>query len=152
MTMQQHEAPRKTDETRGAREEQASRVEDARTRSALRALRLYSPGTLQNLIADFDVPLNDIFADEIEGLLNAPEVGRDSRTDTLMPAWMERFGIDAHALRHARPGEFRHLGGVCGDCALGGRCWRALRSGEAIDACRTFCPNAEAFDRLASAA
>lgn len=115
---------------------------------ALLELRYCAPKRLSALIHDLAQPLPSPLERALARGLNSGELaGWLGPAETLMPAMMRRFGLDAEAWADApRAAEWRV---TCRACPHIGTCWQALRHDTDTDtdaeACWAFCPNAEAF-------
>jgi len=66
----------------------------------------------------------------------------------LLPAMLERVGLDGPALDRRLPAVANDLRRVCAACTVKGQCRRALEAGDSTLHCMTFCPNAHTLDAL----
>lgn len=111
---------------------------------ALLELRYCAPKRLSVLIHDLSRPLPPPLERALARGLNSGELADWlGPAETLMPAMMARFGLDPEAWAAApQAAEWRV---TCRACPHIGTCWQALRRDADAEACRAFCPNAEAF-------
>ncbi|MBF8222536.1 hypothetical protein [Halomonas sp. 328] len=111
---------------------------------ALLELRCCAPKRLSALIHDLSRPLPSPLERALARGLNSGELAAWlGPAETLMPPMMRRFGLDPEGLATApRAAEWRV---ACRACPHIGTCWQALRHDTDAEACRAFCPNAEAF-------
>lgn len=66
----------------------------------------------------------------------------------LLPAMLERVGLDGAAIEARYPAVANDLRRVCAACTVKGRCTRALEGGDSTVRCMAFCPNAQTLDAL----
>ena len=103
--------------------------------------------TYQKLLTDLESPLEPGFEREMARQLGVGQPVTFVPSRTLMPVMMQRFGLqDADLAAEAGYGALRD---TCNACPVVGHCWQAMRAGAAVEECRGFCPNAEAFERRA---
>lgn len=66
----------------------------------------------------------------------------------LLPAMLERVGLDGAAIEARHPAVANDLRRVCAGCTVKGRCTRSLEAGDSALRCMTFCPNAQTLEAL----
>ncbi|MBF8222556.1 hypothetical protein [Halomonas sp. 328] len=111
----------------------------------LRELRTHAPAALDRLIDDLEHPLSAPFERAVVRALGAERLPGFVPAATLMPTMLTRFGLPAElATEKALEVQRR----TCNRCPQVGHCWQALRHGADAEACRGFCPNAEAFTAM----
>ncbi|PMR74654.1 hypothetical protein C1H69_12385 [Billgrantia endophytica] len=104
-----------------------------------------SPQVYSEILQDLETPLEPAFEREVARHLDQGGYRAFVPADTLMPAMLQRFGLDeASVAAHV---SYPSLRGNCNACPVAGYCWRAMRRDADVDECRAFCPNAAAFDR-----
>lgn len=74
----------------------------------------------------------------------------NGRTQHLLAAMMQRFGVDPAAVATGERAVLRDMQRVCARCPMTRRCRRALAADEDAAACRGFCYNAVTLDALAA--
>lgn len=105
------------------------------------------------LINDLGRPLEPRFEQEIAKQLAAGPTAHFSPARTLMPVMLQRFGLQEDTLQESgliNHADYVALRDNCNACAAVGDCWKAMRASAKLDECRKLCPNAKAFDALAS--
>lgn len=75
-------------------------------------------------------------------------VDHSGRSRVLLPAMLERVGLDGGSIEDTMPAVANDLRRVCAGCTVKGRCGRALAAGESTVRCMAFCPNAHTLDAL----
>ncbi len=104
--------------------------------------------TYQTLLTDLQRPLEDGFEREMARQLAAGQPPAFVPAKTLMPVMMQRFGLQDAEL--AGEAGYTALRDTCNACPVVGHCWQSMRAGADVEECRSFCPNAEAFERRAA--
>lgn len=112
---------------------------------ALLELRCCEPKTLSMLIHDLACPMSPSLEQAIARCLGDRELADFAPAVTLLPIMMWRFGLDPVAC--SRDPAIHSLRTVCSACPRVATCWLALRHDAPRKECRTFCPNAEAFEQ-----
>lgn len=108
-------------------------------RVALRAeLDAVDLDDLREILHDLNVD-----ADALPAAMDASGLSR-----VLLPAMLERVGLDGAAIEMRLPAVANDLRRVCAGCTVKGRCARALEAGESTLRCMAFCPNAHTLDAL----
>ncbi|MDQ7735251.1 DUF6455 family protein [Halomonas sp. SpR1] len=105
------------------------------------------------LINDLERPLEPRFEQEIAKQLAAGPTAHFSPARTLMPVMMQHFGLEEDVLQESgliSQADYVALRDSCNACAAVGDCWKAMRASPELDECRKLCPNATAFDALAT--
>jgi len=108
----------------------------------VRELRLHAPEALGELASDLEQPLNPSLEKAMARTLDDRRVENFQPAEVLMLLMMTTFEVSPQAIAEE---ELASLEAVCNRCEVVGRCWQALRDHADADACRGFCPNAEAF-------
>lgn len=108
----------------------------------VRELRRHAPETLEALALDLEQPLNLPLERAVARTLDDRRVPDFQAAEALMPAMMKTFEVNPAAIAEE---ELAVLESVCNRCEVVGQCWRAMRDYVDAEACRSFCPNAEAF-------
>lgn len=120
----------------------------ATTPRLVREMEQESPKTYSEMLQDLKTPLEPAFERQVARHLDQGGYRAFVPADTLMPVMWQRFGLDdASVTEHV---SYPSLRGTCNACPVAGYCWRAMRRDTDAEACRAFCPNAAAFDRLAA--
>ncbi|MGM0782597.1 MAG: hypothetical protein ACQEUM_00640 [Pseudomonadota bacterium] len=114
-----------------------------------REMQNEAPKVYDELLNDLQTPLESVFEREVARQLDQGAYFAFVPAKTLMPAMMQRFGLDEASF--AADSGFAAIRKTCNACPVAGQCWRAMRRDADADECRSFCPNAEAFDRRAAA-
>lgn len=104
-------------------------------------------GTYGEMLEDLNTPLDAHFEREMARQLQDGQPFGFVPARTLMPVMMQRFGLQDGELA-ADPG-YDAMHATCNGCPVVGKCWKAMRAGADVEVCRSFCPNAEAFDSRA---
>ncbi|MBB3184502.1 hypothetical protein FHR95_002075 [Halomonas fontilapidosi] len=104
--------------------------------------------TYDALLNDLASPLEPGFEREMARQLASGQPSSFAPAITLMPVMMQRFGLQAAEV--AVDAGYTGMRETCNACPAVGQCWKAMRAGADVEACRGFCPNAKAFDRLAT--
>lgn len=122
----------------------------ATTRRLVREIEAESPKVYSEMLQDLKTPLEPAFEREVARHLDRGGYRAFEPADTLMPAMLQRFGIEQACVSgHV---SYPSLRGNCNACPVAGYCWGAMRREAGVDECRAFCPNAAAFERLAETA
>ncbi|MFY0989284.1 hypothetical protein [Halomonas sp. C05BenzN] len=108
----------------------------------VRELRRHAPEALEQLARDLEQPLSPPLEKAVARSLDDRRVTDFRASEVLMPAMMTTFAVDPGAIAEE---ELVGLEATCNRCTEVGRCWRAMRDFAEAEACRGFCPNAEAF-------
>ena len=108
----------------------------------VRELRRHAPEALEALARDLEQPLSPPLEKAMARTLDDRRVPDFSASEVLMPAMMTTFAVDPAAIAEE---ELTGLEEKCNRCSEVGRCWQAMRAFADAEACRAFCPNAEAF-------
>ncbi|MBB3190150.1 hypothetical protein [Halomonas cerina] len=108
----------------------------------VRELRRHAPEALEELARDLEQPLNQSLERAMARTLDDRRVPDFQAAEVLMPAMMKTFKVSPVAMAEE---ELAVLESACNRCAVVGHCWGAMRDGVDAEACRGFCPNAEAF-------
>lgn len=119
-------------------------------RQAVQRMRLEAFSTLETLILEAEADFDPDMAKEIERLLATGAAPLIRYSETLMPRMLERFDVSAEQFEYLSNKEQRAIKSICDGCSDAGRCWEALRGRETQAVCRSFCPNAETFERLSA--
>ncbi len=125
---------------------------DASMPRLVQELRREAGPTFQAMVRDLNTPMAPAFEREVARTLNRG--GREDLipVETLMPTMMERFGLSVEDFGPEESVHLQELQHVCNRCPVASQCWRALRAGTGWEKCRSFCPNATAFEKRAAAA
>ena len=108
----------------------------------VRELRRHAPQALEEMARNLEQPLSPPLEKALARTLDDRRVPDFSAAEVLMPAMMTTFAVDPAAIdAEALAG----LEAACNRCDEVGRCWQAMRDYAGAEACRAFCPNAEAF-------
>ncbi|MGQ4880756.1 hypothetical protein ACOJCM_19495 [Billgrantia sp. LNSP4103-1] len=121
----------------------------ASTRRLVREIEAKSPSVYSEMLQDLTTPLEPAFEREMARHLDRGGYRAFVPAETLMPAMLQRFGLEASVTQHA---SYPSLRGTCNACPVAGHCWGAMRRDAGIEECRAFCPNAAAFERLSETA
>lgn len=108
----------------------------------VRELRRHAPETLEALARDLEQPLSLPLERAVARTLDDRRVPDFQAAEVLMPAMMKTFEVSSAAIAEE---ELAVLESACNRCEVVGHCWRAMRDSLDAEACRGFCPNAEAF-------
>ncbi|WP_254276290.1 hypothetical protein [Halomonas sp. 3H] len=108
----------------------------------VRELRRHAPEALEQLARDLEQPLSPPLEKAVARSLDDHRVADFRSSEVLMPAMMTTFAVDPAAIAEE---ELAGLEATCNRCSEVGRCWQAMRAFSEAEACRGFCPNAEAF-------
>lgn len=108
----------------------------------VRELRLHAPEALEALASDLEVPLNPALERAVARTLDDGRVPHFVPSRVLMPAMMTTFAVAPAGIAEE---ELSELKASCNRCEAVGHCWTAMRGHNGAEACRGFCPNAEAF-------
>ncbi|EWH00491.1 hypothetical protein [Halomonas sp. BC04] len=120
----------------------------ATTPRLVREMEQEAPRDYSELLKDLKAPLEPAFEREVARHLDRGGYRAFVPADTLMPAMLQRFGLDESSV--AGHSSYPSLRGNCNACPVAGYCWHAMRRDADADECRAFCPNAAAFDRQAA--
>ncbi|WP_299313932.1 hypothetical protein [uncultured Halomonas sp.] len=108
----------------------------------VRELRRHAPEALEALARDLEQPLSPPLEKAMARSLDDRRVPDFAASEVLMPAMMNTFAVEAAAIAEEA---LAGLEEKCNRCTEVGRCWQAMRAFAEAEACRGFCPNAEAF-------
>ncbi|WP_416138710.1 hypothetical protein ACM26W_20030 [Halomonas sp. HK25] len=108
----------------------------------VRELRRHAPEALDDLARDLEQPLSPPLERAMARSLDDCRVTDFRPSEVLMPAMMTTFAVSPAAMAEE---ELAGLEASCNRCEAVGRCWQAMRNHVDAEACRSFCPNAEAF-------
>ena len=122
------------------------RLFEASIPQVVQGIRNEASVDFRELVRDLNAPMAPAFEREVSRTLNRGVASDLIPAVTLMPAMMERFGLGREDFPANEAGLFAELETVCNHCPVVGRCWKAMRAGDARETCRGFCPNAQAFE------
>ena len=108
----------------------------------VRELRRYAPEALEEMARDLEQPLSPPLEKALARTLDDRRVPDFAASEVLMPAMMTTLAVDPATITAE---ELVGLEETCNRCSEAGRCWQAMRDYADAEACRAFCPNAEAF-------
>ncbi|MBF7054778.1 hypothetical protein IOC61_15850 [Halomonas sp. KAO] len=108
----------------------------------VRELRYHAPEALEEMLCDLTQPLSMPLERAMGRTIDDNRVPAFKPSEVLMPAMMKTFEVIPDAIAHD---ELMSLESACNRCEVAGHCWKAMRAGAGIEACRGFCPNAESF-------
>ncbi|QTF92732.1 hypothetical protein [Halomonas sp. BM-2019] len=117
---------------------------EASANQMARDIRSEAPSVYEQLIGDLETPLAPPFEAAVAHRLASGDTAGLIPARTLMPEMMVRFGVSP--VQFEADQELTGLERTCNRCSAVGRCWSALRHGADAATCRTFCPNAPAFE------
>lgn len=119
----------------------------ASTPQLVRDIQHEASSTYGELLTDLESPLEPGFEQEMARQLERERPFDFKPARVLMPVMVERFGLQEARL--ASDPAYDAMRAACNGCPVVGQCWKAMRAGAEAEECRGFCPNAEAFDRVA---
>ena len=125
---------------------------DANMPRLVQDMRREAGPTFQSMVRDLNTPMAPAFEREVARTLNRSGSNDLIPAVTLMPAMMERFGLEIDDFGLEERAHLHDMQAVCNRCPSVGRCWRAMRAKADRTQCLSFCPNAEDFVRKASVA
>ena len=108
----------------------------------VRELRRHAPEVLEALARDLEQPLNPPLEKAMARSLDDCRVAGFRPSEVLMPAMMTTLAVSPAVIAEE---ELAGWEATCNRCSEVGRCWQAMRDFAGAEACRGFCPNAEAF-------
>lgn len=126
----------------------AERCYATSTSALARDIKQEANASYYSLINDLEYTLENSFEQQIANQLTSKQSTHFSPAETLMPVMMKRFGLNENILTNSA--NFVALRNKCNACESVGDCWKAMRASAELVECRQLCPNANAFDILAS--
>ena len=108
----------------------------------VRELRRHAPEALDELAQDLEQTLSMPLERAVARTLDDRRIPDFQAAEVLMPVMMKTFEVSPAVIVEE---ELASLKAVCNRCEVMGHCWKAMRHGAGVEACRGFCPNASRF-------
>ncbi|MHB0774803.1 DUF6455 family protein [Halomonas sp. WWR20] len=103
----------------------------------------------RKIVGNLAMPLAPAIEREVARTLNRDVAHSLIPARTLLPVMMQRLGISVSSGPLGKE-TLQAVERTCNRCPQVGRCWLAMRHHTPTEACRGFCPNAEALERVAT--